>query len=268
MVGPMDATRGNGVHAHGHSVTVDHGPRLYFAKHCQQSISPDMFLKKKLIGKSLEYTVDMSRVGCGCNAAFYMVTMPAGGRTRCNDYYCDANAVCGSNCAELDIQEGNSHSWATTPHHAYDSKGCERHAHNYGPGRTIDPAHGPIRIKVSFHGHGSKLSKMTTKMSQGSKSILITHDGSCGESLAEVARDLASTGMVFTMSNWGGDHKTMDWLDGDVCGKESCNRGSFTVSNIVISTRRRRGHHLQASDVDDVEALEDYGNLTADEEVV
>lgn len=261
MVGPLDSSRGEGVHTHGHSLTVDHGPRLYFSERCEKSISPDMFLKKKLIGKSLEYTVDLSGVGCGCNAAFYMVTMPAGGRTKCNDYYCDANAVCGSNCAELDIQEGNTHVWQTTPHHAYDSGGCEHKAHNYGPGKTVDPARGPIHVKVSFWGHGSTLTKMTTKMTQNGQSTTITHDGSCGESLAEVARDLHSTGMVFTASNWGGDHKQMDWLDGKVCGNERCNGGSFKLSNIVISTRRRR--HLRTA-----EAAEDDEDLEVQTEIV
>merc|ERR1712046_148292 len=139
---------------------------LYLGRKCEADISPDAFLTWNLIGKTLSYHVDLSDVGCGCNAAFYFVTMPAGTRTKCNDYYCDANAVCGSNCAELDIQEGNSHAWATTPHHAYSPKGCEKHAPDYGPGRTIDPARGDIHVQVTFEGRGSNLEKMTTVLKQ------------------------------------------------------------------------------------------------------
>ena len=40
-----------------------------------------------LSGKTLEFDVDLSAVGCGCNAALYLVSMPqAENRTMCHDY--------------------------------------------------------------------------------------------------------------------------------------------------------------------------------------
>merc|ERR1712014_351505 len=138
-----------------------------------------------LIGRTLSYRVDMSDVGCACNAAFYFVTMPAAERTQCNDYYCDANAVCGSNCAEFDLQEGNTHTWATTSHHAYDGKGCERHAANYGPGKTVDPARGTMYVSTTFHGSGSNLERIETTITQGAGEVTMVHDKSCGLNLEE-----------------------------------------------------------------------------------
>lgn len=248
---PSDSNRGHTVKIRGSSLTMGHGPRVYLAHKCKKTISKDMFLTMNLLGKTLEYDLDMSKVGCGCNAAFYFVSMPAGVRTKCHDYYCDANAVCGSNCAELDIQEGNTHAWATTPHHAYSAKGCEKRANNYGPGKTIDPTRGKFHVKTAFHSD-----RMETRLTQNGRGIHIHHDQSCGDNLHNIWHDMAKTGMVPTFSNWGSDHKSMDWLDGDVCGKEHCNQGAFTVSGIKISggdpspaARRRRRRRRSTAEV-------------------
>ena len=55
-------------------------------------------------------TMDLSQVGCACNAALYLVSMgaPSAAPTKCGDYYCDANDVCGVNCPEMDIQEART----------------------------------------------------------------------------------------------------------------------------------------------------------------
>jgi len=267
---PTDSDRGDGIKVHGSSLTVGHGPRLYFAHTCQESIHPDMFLTWNLLGKTLSYNVDMSKVGCGCNAAFYFVTMPSRVKTKCGDYYCDANAVCGSNCAELDIQEGNSHAWASTPHHAYDPKGCEKHPDNYGPGKAVDPARGPMNIQVTFASDGST---MTTNIKQNGQTVTITHDGSCGQSLRDIGTDMGKTGMVPTLSNWGSNHKSMDWLDGDVCGNEACNRGAFTISDIAITSRGgpsnvRRRRRRRRSDRPGLQEEDDVSEGDIDDDVL
>jgi len=263
MNNPQDASRGSAIKINGDSLTLGHGPRVYFGYQCQRTITPGVFLKWNLVGQQLSYTVDLSNVGCACNAALYFVSMAAGLKTKCDDYYCDANAVCGSNCAELDIQEGNTHAWATTAHNAYSADGDGKRAGGYGPGKTIDPARGKIDVKIMFHGSGSELSSMETTLSQsGGHQLTIKHEGNT-QDMKNIAADMASEGMVPTLSHWGGAHKTMDWLDGDVCGTESCNRGEWTISNIAITgnglsdmTRRRRrtASNLEAvDDVDDVQ---------------
>lgn len=74
--------------------------------------------------------------------------------TSCNDYYCDANKVCGVFCPEMDILEGNKYALVTTAHtcdapqsnghfNNCDGGGCGSHmwsadASAYGPGKRID----------------------------------------------------------------------------------------------------------------------------------
>ena len=47
----------------------------------------------RLAGRTLSYTIDLSKAGCGCNAAIYLVSMPQNADpTSCGDYYCGARA--------------------------------------------------------------------------------------------------------------------------------------------------------------------------------
>jgi len=91
----------------------------------------------KLFGRKLEYDIDMSTVGCSCNAALYLVSMPGfntdhkPAKGNDNDYYCDANKVGGVWCWEQDTFEGNKYTMATTPHNCKEPAGdyissCDR----------------------------------------------------------------------------------------------------------------------------------------------
>ena len=81
------------------------GARVYLANSCSEASVPtaERYLGEPLLGRTLSVTVDLSRAGCGCNAAFYLVAMrrsPSPGQCDA-DYYCDANDVCGVRCAEV-----------------------------------------------------------------------------------------------------------------------------------------------------------------------
>ena len=53
--------------------------------------SPQVSYQKLfLLGSILSFTVDLSGVGCDCNAAVYLVQMDAPGQTTAN--YCDIQA--------------------------------------------------------------------------------------------------------------------------------------------------------------------------------
>lgn len=66
-----------------------------------------------LLGGSIAYDVDISKSGCSCNAALYLISMPGKdmdgkpGQGGDGDYYCDANNVGGQWCPEFDIMEAN-----------------------------------------------------------------------------------------------------------------------------------------------------------------
>ena len=45
--------------------------------------------------------IDLSGSGCGCNAALYLASVPQNDdKTSCDDFFCDANAICGAACDE------------------------------------------------------------------------------------------------------------------------------------------------------------------------
>ncbi len=69
-----------------------------------------------LSGKTLSYTLDISRVPCHCNAAVYFSAMPAPEMGDGLDYYCDANCVGGQCCPEFDTLESNKHTIVSTLH--------------------------------------------------------------------------------------------------------------------------------------------------------
>jgi len=103
--------------------------QVYFATRCDEAepFVPTDYAALNPIGKTLAFTVDLSQVECGCNAAVYLTSMhsvtnpgwcyepggPHGG-----DYYCDANSgiTCGNECAEIDLMEANKHAWHTMQH--------------------------------------------------------------------------------------------------------------------------------------------------------
>ena len=71
-----------------------------------------------LLGKEINVTVDLNGASCGCNAAFYLTSMPApsGSPGESRDWYCDANSVGGNSCPEVDLIECNQNALHTTMH--------------------------------------------------------------------------------------------------------------------------------------------------------
>ena len=132
-----------------------------------QSLDPHGWYVPNLVGGSIEFDLDLSESGCGCNAAFYLVSMPGYDANQHEDpssgqdFYCDANNVGGVWCPEMDIMEANTYAWHTTPHtcDAPDGKhfsNCDRGGDSkeifnqdssaYGPGEdfkinTLKPFH-------------------------------------------------------------------------------------------------------------------------------
>ena len=96
--------------------------RFLATKNGYGHVQPGNLYRPNLLGGSVEWDIDLSNVGCGCNAAIYMVLMPGKNTNgvpnpgEWGNYYCDANDVGGQWCPEMDMMEANNLAWHTTPH--------------------------------------------------------------------------------------------------------------------------------------------------------
>jgi len=249
------------VHVSGNQLTLDYSSGGSFAKVCQNNWSPTIFKDYKLLDKTISFTADVSTVGCGCNAAFYLTSSPAYGQnqqpdpTRCGDYYCDANNVCGSFCPEIDLFEANNRALQVTPHTCdspqgkyfahCDGAGCGQNTHrndpnSYGLGSNfIINTQYPFRVSTSFRSTNGLLTSVTTVLSQNSRSFTMVHNSTkCGSNYLPNLTNALNNGMVVTASHWSGETgETMAWLDVPPCDRnEACSRnGRVTFSDVVVN---------------------------------
>ena len=119
--------------------------RIYFGNTSVDSFNPDCFWQTPLADKHFSYTVDLSNVDCGCNAAAFFVDMPSnpynGGPA--GDFHCDANKIGGFWCPEFDPMEANKYTIASTLHtcsqdingnwNNCDRGGCQVNTYNIDP---------------------------------------------------------------------------------------------------------------------------------------
>jgi len=219
-----------------------------------------------VLGKTLSFVVDLSKVGCACNLALYLINgpprdetgQPAVGTCSWSPYYCDSNGVCGEHCPEVDIMEANSHAFAATPHKcdapslsghygSCDGKGCSQHTASLGA-RAYGPADHyrintlrPFEVHTSFHEASSPTGRvfagMTTVLRQGHRELTLDHRH-CSSYIEALTAPLLQ-GMILRISYWGQKASTMAWLDSPVCGKEDrCEgaaAGQAVIGNITIS---------------------------------
>ena len=124
----------------------------------------------ELLGRSLSFDVDFSSVGCGCNAAVYLVQMPdptTDGSGYCDIQGYDIDGV--KPCLEIDLIEGNAKAIQSTLHtqrgHGVDGRTCNQDGcyanlgkeHNqggaYGPGAAalggLDSRR-PLHVSATF----------------------------------------------------------------------------------------------------------------------
>jgi len=231
------------------SVKLPHNSGVQIAKTKSDSYDPNMFMLYKLKGKTLTYTLDISSIGCSCNAAFYTVSMPGrdgnGNPSPGKDgsYYCDANDVNGQWCWEMDILESNKYTMAVTPHkcdqnpggaiYNCDRGGCGTNAHNVngqgmcpGGGCTINtdqPFQYSIHFGDTYH----------VTLTQGNAKFEFD---SCNDNGYLQRMDaMLEYGQVLVMSHWGNTYQTMSWLDQMTgCGGDCDTSGHFEFSNITI----------------------------------
>jgi len=133
------------------------GPRVYMIE--EEGVNKnEMFILK---GNEFTFDVSLSTMGCGFNAALYFVGMTANeGGAEKGTGYCDAQAVAGTFCSEMDVMEANTRAQQYTTHACInecgsfssnskckgngqpksvcDQSGCGLNPFRYGPGTTYD----------------------------------------------------------------------------------------------------------------------------------
>lgn len=155
------------------------GPRVYLIEP-EGTNENHMF---KLKGKEFTFDVDLSSMPCGFNAALYFVGMTANaGGAEKGTKYCDAQAVAGTFCSEMDLFEANTRAQQYTTHACVDSCGsfgdapeCQNPSHSpstvcdqsgcglnpfrYGPGTTYDAEYNNDK----WYGEGADFTLDSTK---------------------------------------------------------------------------------------------------------
>lgn len=155
------------------------GPRVYLIE--EDGVNKNtMFMLK---GQEFTFDVELSTMTCGFNAALYFVGMTDNqGGAEAGTNYCDAQAVAGIYCSEMDLFEGNTVAQQYTTHGCIDAcasftedvsdckddgseksvcdqSGCGLNPFRYGPGTTYNTE----TNNEAWHGVGSSFELDTSK---------------------------------------------------------------------------------------------------------
>merc|ERR1711868_232620 len=104
------------VQVDGNGFTLFGNSRMYFASYATDGFDGNAYWQIPLNNKVFSYSVDVSNVGCHCNAAAYFIDMPGNNAGGGGDWYCDANFGNSIWCLEYDTFEANKHTLAGTLH--------------------------------------------------------------------------------------------------------------------------------------------------------
>ena len=232
-----------GVAANASALSLVHDQRAYIVGACSEPLAFSAALYAttfKLLGSTLNFTVDLSTAGCACNVAFYLVSMPGYGADNQpdageGDGYCDANDVGSQWCPEMDILEANTAAMAVTPHTCSpptgkhyskcDKGGCSVNSYKqqatlFGLGSSfMVDSRRPFVVSTSFPADATgQLAAITTIISQGVSSFMLRHtDANCGAGYLEGMTSPLAAGMVPAVSVWGDGGSEMSWLDVPPC---------------------------------------------------
>jgi len=225
------------------------GGRVYFAAENAGDFSnPFIYWQTPLLGNHIAYEVDVSNVGCHCNAAFYFVQLPGydAGQNPTpgpgGDWYCDANFVNNNWCPEYDTFEGNRETMNVALHTCdyvapnyyphCDGAGCGTNAceglnYNYGQGKQIN-TQGPITIShAQIRGGDGLMAASNTWFQSGGN----TADyNACNDPNYVKNMGYSLEGIVAAFSLWGGPDIDMGWLDGCTGCGGTCNLGGSSVT--------------------------------------
>jgi len=234
--------------------------RFYLMKYDTNDTSNESnFQKLDLLGKTFEVDIKYENVGCGCNANFYLVDMPASSPGKDGDYYCDAQCSADYGCcSEFDMNEGSTQVQQIT-NHACEGMGyytefnenwtCDQWGLSpYGPyQKFLDNEFGkgdankidstrPFTFRQEFKAHpeGSENFVVDTTIMQGENHVK-KRLGPSFELNKMFKQIHEKNGFVYVTGYWTSHH--MNWLDADTCGSqtvEECGNGPAFMSNFRI----------------------------------
>jgi len=142
--------------------------------------------------------------------------------------------------------EANRHALQITPHMCTTpTSGCDGNecalntqkiSNGYGPSTsyTINTLN-PFTLSITFESTSGQLSSIVTVISQGTKSITLTHNSAlCGSTYLPAMTTAFTGGMVAVWSFWSG---SMSWLDSPACSSDTSEVSSpkFIFSNLAIT---------------------------------
>ena len=214
----------NACHSDGANFICPEGGRGYLINSETFDASKPDFFQVNLLGGSVEWDVDLSSFECGCINTFYTTSMPGkdqNGNLDITDgyFYCDAMAVEGNFCPELDLMDANKHAIQTTPHPCEEPNEqgyywkCKRAGtytnsvddiawDGYGAGEwyTIN-TNKPIHVKVEIIVTTGIAAEIKTTISQNGNAQYMKNTNSWN--IYKMTEALKS--QVFVVSNWSGD---------------------------------------------------------------
>jgi len=227
------------IEIHDNGFTMTGNTRLYFGDKPDDVFNSSSFWQTNLLDNNFAYTVDLSNVSCGCNAAAYFVDMPGTWAGNSGDYYCDANYGAGNNmwCPEYDVMESNKYTMMSALHtcedqdndgrwETCDQGGCSVNAYYVDPDMMCPEDRCTINTNKPFTvSHFQNSTMFTTNLEQEGKkaSYAKCNHGGYVDNMADSLNN-----MVFVASLWSaGD---MSWLDGMTGCERACDIYSSSVT--------------------------------------
>ncbi|KAL3921698.1 MAG: hypothetical protein SGPRY_004814 [Prymnesium sp.] len=232
--------------------TLQGDQRAYLARDFKSLKWEDIrYDRLRLLGKTLHVTVNVSGVGCGCNAAIYLVNMPQSNAT--GSHYCDIQFPDPERCLEIDLLEGNIKGVATTLHTRAgkasdgtcnqwgcgsrwgpDDKQCK-----FGSGSPNVDSTQPFELLASFDEKGhmkvSIVQKGQVRQLWGVESSGNYPSTAVDEEASLKVKEALMAGMVLVTSLWDAEGNGMAWLDGG-CNTAyphcELDRAIFSISNL------------------------------------
>ena len=238
--------------------------RVYLVEdHRKQEWGEHRYHRFDLSQRELKFTLDVSRVPCGCIACVYLVAMkdPAKGKSN----YCDMATYLDPGigdgvCMEFDILEASNNAFGSNLHtqvgeghdNTCNSWGClnrlgpeSDHAEDrraYGPnaGFTIDTSR-PFGVRV-WEAGDEQPGALNIQLSQGDRTVVPfdrrragnpAHNGLPASAMRVAASMRGKLALVVSL--WQVEQQNDNaWLDGDGCSRCALDSATFSIADLDV----------------------------------